>query len=407
MQNNPLGLQELEIVYQISRIVSDTENIDFALENIINLARKVFIFDNIILYLPNDNLQLEAVHPRAIGRGRSKGADLVWGEQTAYKVMETNNIVSEVEDLSKQIEDRTGIRHYLGIPLHKKEGETRGVLIFIRFGGPPYLIDQIRLAEYIAENVTQLLERERMVNEIAAFKAEKKLEYLQDEFVALISHEILSPLGTIKGYTTTLMREEINPQLKEYNEFLNIIDNEADRLIDLIKLLLDSSRLQIGTLTMDLKPVKINSIIHEAVDRAKTRVENIEIEVVRCKNTGEIRADANRLAQVLDNVLANASKYAPESAITVECHESDKFAHIEIKDNGPGIPKDSLELVFKRFYRVPSPQVNHLPGAGLGLYICRQIIEAHNGNISADAVAGKGTTIKISLPITNSIQRDL
>lgn len=404
MQPKEIQPQELEIVYQISRIVSGTENIEFALEKIIKLARKIFIFDNIVLYIPNDNLQLEAVYPRAIGRGRSRGADLVWGEQIADKVNKTNHVETEVEDFSDQIEDRTGIRHFLGIPLLIKTSLTIGVLVFIRFGGPPFLTEQIRLAEYIAENVTQLLERQRLVNEIAAFEAEKKLENLQDEFIALISHELLSPIGTIKGYTTTLLRDEVSITKNEYNEFLNIINDEADRLCELINVLLDSSRLQIGTLSMNFQPTNIGSIILEAVERIKSRIKDIDIHIVHCENVGETLADPNRIAQVIDNVLTNASKYAPGSAVTINCLKSEEFILVEISDNGPGIPDESLELVFNRFYRLPSQQKNHPPGAGLGLYICRQIIEAHNGRISAEPAFGNGTTIKIFLPIINSTE---
>jgi signal transduction histidine kinase len=105
-------------------------------------------------------------------------------------------------------------------------------------------------------------------------------------------------------------------------------------------------------------------------------------------------------------VLTNASKYAPGSAITINCNKSEKYVHLEIADKGSGIPEASLELVFNRFYRVPSKRTNQPPGAGLGLYICRQIIEAHNGKIYAESVSGCGTTIIIILPITNAMQRN-
>ena len=234
---------------------------------------------------------------------------------------------------------------------------------------------------------------------MSAFEARKKLERLQDEFIALISHELLSPIGTIKGYTTTLLRDEVNLKSDEFNEFLKIINDEADRLRDLINVLLDSSRLQIGTLSMEFQPIDICSIIRDAVERVKSRIEEIDIQIIGCKDVGEICADPNRLAQVLDNVLINASKYAPGSSIILNCFTLDKNVHIEISDNGPGIPEESLELVFNRFYRVPSQGMNQTPGAGLGLYICRQIIEAHKGKIYAEAASGIGTTIKIILPI--------
>lgn len=134
------------------------------------------------------------------------------------------------------------------------------------------------------------------------------MENLQDEFIALISHELLSPIGTIKGCTTTLLRDEVKITKNEYNKFLNIINDEADRLCELINVLLDSSRLQIGTLSMNFQPTNIGSIILEAVERIKSRINDIDIHIVHCENVGETLADPNRIALVINNLLTNASK---------------------------------------------------------------------------------------------------
>jgi len=248
-KRDKLRPQELEIIYSISHIVAGAQNLESALEEIIVLARKVFVFDNIVLYEPKSETQLEPVHPRAIGRGRFLGADLVWGETVAKNAFDNNQVTIQVEDISSQIKDRTSIRYYLSIPLNKGDKKT-GVLTFTRFGGPPYLEDQIRLAEYIADNVAQLLEHRNLVHKIADFEANRRLEYLQDEFIGMISHELLSPLGTIKGYTTTLLRDDVKWDENKRSEFLEIINSEADRLQNLIEVLLDSSRLQSGSLVL-------------------------------------------------------------------------------------------------------------------------------------------------------------
>lgn len=397
-KRDKLRPQELEIVYSISRIVAGAQNLESALEEIIKLARKVLIFDNIVLYEPKSENQLEPVHPRAIGRGRSLGADLVWGETVAQNAFDNNQVIIYVEDITDQIEDRTNIRHYLGIPLNKGEIKT-GVLTFIRFGGPSYLDDQIRLAEYIADNVAQLLEHRNLVDKIADFEASRRLEHLQDEFIAMISHELLSPLGSIKGYTTTLLRDDVKWDEKNRFDFLEVINTEADRLQNLIQVLLDSSRLQAGSLFMNLQRVNFYSLLEEVTERAQTRSNKLECEINLVDEIPDIMADPSRLTQVFDNVISNAAKYAPGSPVKIEIRKLEENILVAFSDLGPGVPPDQLERIFDRFYRIPDPQYSAVQGTGLGLYICRQIIEAHNGSISAESTPGTGTTIKICLPI--------
>jgi len=328
---------------------------------------------------------------------------LVWGETVAKNAYDNNQVITYVEDITDKIEDRTNIRHYLGIPLSKGDIKT-GVLTFIRFGGPPYLDDQIRLAEYIADNVAQLLEHRNLVHKIADFEATKRLENLQDEFIAMISHELLSPLGSIKGYTTTLLRDDVKWDEENRYEFLQIINTEADRLQNLIEVLLDSSRLQAGSLSMNLQHVNIYSLLQEVTERAQTRSNKIEFEINPVDEIPDIMADPSRLTQVFDNVVSNAAKYAPGSPISIEIRKLEDNILTTFSDMGPGVPNDQLEKIFDRFYRIPDPQYTAVQGTGLGLYICRQIVEAHNGTISAESIPGSGTTIKICLPIRiNSI----
>jgi len=389
--------KELEAVYAISSAVIRAVNTDDALDEIINLTRPVFIFDNIVLYQQRSDKNLEPIHARAIGRGRFLEADLAWGESTAYEAHQINQTLIRVEDLTDVINDRTGIRHYLGIPLRLGE-EISGALVFIRFGGPPYLPDQIQLAEFITLHIAQLLERHQLVERIAILEARRRLDNLQDDFIAMISHELLTPLGFIKGYVTTLLREDTFWDEKSRREFLNIINDESDRLRELIDNLMDSSRLQAGTLEMNFQSVRLDTLLQDASVRARSRDENMKVYFNQPIKGLQISADATRLSQVLDNILGNASKYAPNSPIKITVERIDNKVSIVIKDRGPGIPSDHLEQIFQRFYRLPGNTNTSVCGSGLGLYICRKIIEAHNGEISAQSSLGQGTTFNIILP---------
>jgi len=395
--SNPATLrpQELEAVYAISRAVAGAVNMDDALDEIMRLARPVFIFDNIVLYLARGSETLDPAYARAIGRGRSQEAELVWGEATAGEVIQTGQVVLRSEG-SEALDDRTSLRYTLGLPL-RSGGDIKGGLVFIRFGGPSYKPDHIRLAEFIAMHVGQLLEHDTLVGKIVSLEAERRLDRLQEDFIATISHELLTPLGFIKGYATTLLREDTSWDDSTRREFLNIIDEEADRLRELIDNLMDSSRLQAGTLRMSFQPVRIDTFLKDVIQRAKARDDNHNIHLELNTPDLTLPADPARLAQVFDNLLSNAAKYAPGAPITIFLKQAENMAYIHVQDHGPGIAPEHLPNLFKRFYRVPSNNTT-VRGTGLGLFICRQIIRAHGGKISAESELGKGTSFHIFLP---------
>ena len=388
--------QELEAVYAISRAVAQAVNTDDALDEIIRLARPVFIFDNMVLYREKSEDDLVPVYARAIGRGRSQEAELVWGETTALEVIQKEKVVIRTEEAGN-IKDRTHLRISLGLPLDLGSN-SRSALVFIRFGGPTYKPDQIRLAEFIGSHVAQLLERDELVQKIASLEAERRLDRLQEDFIATISHELLTPLGFIKGYATTLLRDDTTWDDSSRAEFLTIIDEEADRLHELIDNLMDSSRLQAGTLRMSFQLVRLDTFLRDISMRARSRSENQKIELILKADNIRLPIDPARLAQVFDNLLTNASKYAPGAVVTIKLISDKEHAHIVIEDNGPGIAPDHLKNLFKRFYRVPTNDTT-VRGTGLGLFICRQIVRAHGGEIEVASEPNKGTKFHIYLPL--------
>jgi signal transduction histidine kinase len=390
--------EELEAVYAISRAVAQSVNLDTALDEIIHLARPVFIFDNMVLYLQKGEDALDPTYARAIGRGRSQEADLAWGETTAHEALRTTQVAILIEKMDDFEIDRTRLRYSLGLPLSWGADNAMGALVFIRFGGPSFKADQIRLAEFIAVHVAQLLGHTNLVQRVANLEAERRLNRLQEDFIATVSHELLTPLGFIKGYATTLLRDDISWDDNTRREFLSIIDDEADRLRELIENLMDSSRLQAGTLRMSFQPIRVDTFLKDMVLRAGSRNEDIQIYLDLKVDGLQIQADPTRLAQVFDNLLTNAIKYAPGAQVKITLSEETDQAYVTVKDNGPGIAPEHLQHLFNRFYRVPTDNVT-VRGTGLGLYICRRIVQAHKGEISVESTLGKGTTFHIRLPI--------
>lgn len=389
--------KELEAVYAISKAVAQAEDIDPALDEIIHLTRSVFIFDNLVIYISQDNGTLEPVYARVVGRGRSAEADLAWGEVTAQNTLYSTQTTLEHEQLDGWQLDRLALRDFLGLPLQTREG-LMGAMVFGRFGGPVYTPDQILLAEFIASHIAQLLGRRILVERIANLEAERKLTQLQSDFIATVTHELCTPLGFIKGYATTLLREDTTWDDNVRREFLTIIDEEADRLRELIDNFLDSSRLQAGTLQMQFQKLRLDTFLSDIVKRARTRHESMDIYLDMQIKGITLLADSTRLAQVFDNLLINASKYAPGAQVYITFEIVNNKAHITLRDTGPGISPEYLDRLFQRFYRVPGKSAS-VQGTGLGLYICHQLMKAHNGDINVESTVGKGTTFHIYLPL--------
>lgn len=389
---------ELNAVYAIARIVAETFDTEAGLDAIFRLARTIFIFDTVALYLQNEETgEVEPSYARALGRGRSREAELTWGEPAAKEAFRTEQTVLRQEDAGPAVEGRERRRDYLGLPL-LVVGRGVGGLVFGRFGGPSYPPEHIRLAEFVAWHVGQLLENRRMARRIATLEAQRELARMQDEFVSTVSHELRTPLGFIKGYTTTLLRSDAEWEPTARQEFLKIIDEEADRLRELIDNLLDSSRLESGTLSMTLEPVRLSGLLRDTASRAQGLYPEMRLSIDVPDDLPTLQLDATRVAQVLNNLLTNADKYAQGAEVEVSARVEGPAVVVRVRDHGPGIPAEHRARLFERFFRVPGAK-SVIRGTGLGLYICRKIVEAHGGEIKVEDVDGGGACFAFSLPL--------
>ena len=383
-------------LYQISQIVSRASGWDEALEQIIPLIRSIIIFDNLVVYISDPLTQhLEVMYARAVGRGRSAEGDISWGETLANQIMDDPRIL--VERPSAKIgADRLQHPFVLGIPV-MVGSKPLGVVVFVRFGGPPFQPRYIELAEFIAQQMGLLVERQNLQRAYGLLETQVEESRLQEDFVSTITHELRTPLGFIKGYSTTLLRSDISWDFQTQQEFLQIIDQETDRLQDLIENLLDSARLQSGTLKMDFQAVRMDTLVKSVIERICSHYPDFKVHLIT-QNPGQyIYGDPKRLGQVFENLFNNAVKYAPGSDVWVKISEEEAGVTLSVEDHGPGIPQRYLPHLFERFFRTPdiSPSVH---GTGLGLFICKKIILAHKGQISVSSQVNVGTTFHIHLP---------
>ena len=380
------------------QIASKVGNSRATLEQFVNTLRKEFVFDNVAIYLQDElNKTLDVKYARAIGRAKNAEADAAWGEMFASQVVKKGSILLQDPQPDVEPGDRLHQAYLLGLPLHREEN-IRGALVFVRFGGPPYEGEHVKIALFAASLLALLFERLIWYETNTELRDLKRQMQLQEDFVSTISHELRTPLGFIKGYSTSLLREDTNWDEETQKEFLTIIDEEADRLSLLIENVLESARLQSRTLPLRFQPLRLDAVIRDVITRIRVRHKELDVSM-DLKYTPPLQGDGVRLAQVFENLFTNAIKYAPNAPIVVLLEQVGEKVIISFIDRGPGIPREALPFVFDRFYRVRTEK--SVTGTGLGLYICRQIIEAHRGKIWAESIPGQGTTFFIELP-TNS-----
>jgi two-component system sensor histidine kinase VicK len=230
----------------------------------------------------------------------------------------------------------------------------------------------------------------------------QKLENMQKEFVANVSHELKTPLTTIKSYVETLLEGEIEDEVTSI-KFLKVVDEEADRMNRLVSDLLQLSRLDYKREKWNKRNNDIILIIKNVVSKieftAKIKKQEIYLDFEQDANI-KINSDKDKIEQVILNILSNAIKYTDVNGeIHIEAFKDKGEAVIKISDNGIGIPEDEIKNVFERFYRVDKARSRAMGGTGLGLSIAKQIIEEHKGRIILESSDGNGTTITIHLPI--------
>jgi two-component system sensor histidine kinase KdpD len=388
----------LSYLHELMQIASQVGHSRNTLEQFLTALRREFVFDNMAVYFHDETGKgLDVSYARAVGRAKTAEADAAWGETFASQVVKKGSILLQ-DPQPGAPDDRLHQAYLLGLPLRKNDS-IQGALVFVRFGGPAYEEEHVKIASFAAGLLAMLFERITWHETHSELNDLKRQMQLQEDFVSTISHELRTPLGFIKGYSTSLLREDTSWDVETQREFLKIIDEEADRLSMLIENVLESARLQSRTLQLRFQPLRLDAVLRDVITRLRVRHKDLDVGM-DLKYTPQIQGDGVRLAQVFDNLFTNAIKYAPGAPITVLLEQVGEKVIISFIDGGPGIPKESLGFIFDRFYRVRTEK--SVTGTGLGLYICKQIIEAHRGKIWAESNLGQGTTFFIELPINSA-----
>lgn len=257
----------------------------------------------------------------------------------------------------------------------------------VKFSYAPYMNDQNEKTGvvYVLQDVTDA----------------EKLDAMRRDFVANVSHELKTPLTSIKSYTETLMDGYVD-DVETQQQFLQVIDSEAERMTRLVRDLLQLSNFDSHSITFYKEYNDYIEITRKSINQLTmpAQKKNISIKLITAGEELIASFDPHRMEQVIINIISNAIKYTPENGqVEVQVLEREGRAIIRVKDDGIGIPAEDLAHIFDRFYRVDKARTRNMGGTGLGLSIAKEIIAAHEGHIEILSDFGKGTTVVISVPV--------
>jgi PAS domain S-box-containing protein len=269
-----------------------------------------------------------------------------------------------------------------GAPMRDEQGNLIGVVLVFR---------DITERKQIEMEREQVLEQERHARQEA-----ERADQLKLKFLGMVSHELRTPLASIKGFASSLLAQDVNWEKDTERNFLSIIDSEADKLTGLVDQLLDLSRLQAGTMKIEAAPNSIYEIFETTMPQLQTLSQRHHLDIVLAPDLPRVMADPQRIGQVLSNLVSNAAKYAPqETPISINVKRIPDGIQVDVADQGPGIPEYAREYVFEAFRQVEERG----RGAGLGLAICKAMVEGHGGRIWIDESYTDGAKISFTLPL--------
>jgi signal transduction histidine kinase len=233
-----------------------------------------------------------------------------------------------------------------------------------------------------------------------AYEELQTLDKVKDEFISIVSHELKTPLISIKGYGELLYDEKIGSLMDEQKKSLEAILRNANRLTRLIDSILFISKLQAGKIEFHFELLDIDEIVRMCVSDFKGMMDKKQITFEKhIPEISRVRGDKDKFVEVIANLLDNAVKFTPQGGkIIIKAWDEAPNVHLTVSDNGIGIPADVIPKLFTRFYQVDASTARKYGGAGLGLYITKNIIDAFKGKIWIESEVGKGKTVHILLP---------
>lgn len=365
----------------------------------------------------------------------NRGAEMIFGYTADEVVGKHFRIIlppevearGEIEWLAEQVKAKGFIRNYetervakdgrrvivdlTRTLLRNEQGEVIGSSAVLRDITDRVRAEQaiqqlnLKLEAKVAERTAQLAaateELRRRNRELEKANQDlQKLDELKSEFVSMVSHELRAPLTNINGSIELLLSGDAPCYDRSHRELLQIVREQSARLTRLVQGILNVSRIEAGQLILQPQAFNIVMLIERVIGVWESRGVANPFEHPRAQNLPSVWADRDRTEEVLFNLIDNAIKYSPEGApIRIDAEADDKFVTVSVSDRGIGIPLEEVDKIFDKFHRVDRGDNTETYGHGLGLYICRRLIEAQGGQIEVESVLGEGSTFRFSLPL--------
>ena len=381
-----------------------------------NMTILSFIADQTGIALENQNLYfqlnysrkyisniVESINNGIVAINLSDGITLINKNATAILGIESGDVIGKnyrdvfTDKLTKKIDFLT------------KKIITEGYVMETRFEHTPYKEFPITLGINASIMLDENNDRIGIIfvfrDMLASMEIQRllQLDEMKSEFVSNVSHELRTPLSIIKSYVEAIL-DQVDPEDYEtQREFLNVVNEETDRLSGLVNDLLDISRIESGKFEISLTPVSLPEIIQSVIDNLKSENQLHKIITNIPSGLKPVSADKDKMTQVFINLINNAIKFSPEGGeIEIQIIIMEKMILCIVKDQGIGIPEESIPRVFEKFYRVDNSDTYEIPGTGLGLPIVKHIINSHGGEVTVKSKLNKGTEFILSLPYNSA-----
>ncbi|MFH1074998.1 MAG: ATP-binding protein [Candidatus Firestonebacteria bacterium] len=398
------NLKDIVSIYEVSKALSSSMGLTQMLQLILDIGCKLLNGDSGSIMLMDDNTQ-ELVIGAHVGLKEAlvKNLRVKLGDNIAGWVAEKQETVLLLNGLEndKRFSDqepRKEIKSSM-VTVLKNDDKVIGVISINSLKSVNFFDQRaLKIFSIFANNAAFAIKEAKIYDRL------KELDRLKSEFVSSVSHELKTPLTSISASIEMIVggyAGDISPDVKH---FMNIIKNNADRLVRLVNNVLDFSRVDAGVMLVTKTPIGITGLVKAVVEEltplARQKGLTIVAEVV--PNEVILKGDANRIKQVLVNLVGNALKFCSTGRIFVGVSEAETEIKIWVKDEGPGIPEDKQLRIFEKFFRVDNSLRRDTAGFGIGLTLSKSIVEAHGGRIWFESVTGKGTTFYFTLPKGNN-----
>ena len=421
-------LRELMVLHEASRSLSRSLDLDTLLQEVLLLIKREFGFEHLGVRLMGEDGILRIRSHVGLSAAYVKESAMIPSRDTYFGTcyLEAQPVVvGDTRDIDKpllisRLTRELPVSAFIHAPM-TYEGRVIGVLTGYAIRGPMHFTAEfVELFAALANQLAMAAVNAQLYGEVQAYShaMEEKvtrrtaeleqanarlleLDRLKSDFLSTVSHELRTPLTSIRSFSEILLRYEVDDPEKR-KKFVGIISSEAERLSRMINDLLDLSKIEAGRLDLQPEPLELESVFSRALGTCQPLFSEKGIQAgseIEAR-LPQIHADADRLHQVLTNLLANSVKFSPSGGtILLSGKRQDGFARISVADQGPGIPPDRLEQVFERFHQVRAPQKSHPLGSGLGLTISREIVEQMGGEIWVESELGAGAVFSFTVPL--------